>query len=71
MKKREKIKIKITGTPFPRKGCVTLVALPFPLKSILRQKKELWKLKYFNPAKIDLMFKKLLQKKPKSFKILL
>jgi hypothetical protein len=51
-RKRERKKKEITGTPFPNKGCVTLVALPFPLKkSILRQKKELWKLKYFTLQK--------------------
>jgi hypothetical protein len=31
--------------------CHTL-ALPFTLKGILRQKEELWKLKYFHHAKI-------------------
>ncbi len=29
------------------KGVCQIVASPFTLKSILRQKKELWKLKYF------------------------
>jgi hypothetical protein len=34
------------------KGCVNYtVALPFTLKSILRQKKELWKLKDFTMPK--------------------
>ncbi len=51
------------------KGCVTFVALPFTLKSILRQKKELWKLKYFMMQKYNLQ--KILQKKPNSIKILL
>jgi hypothetical protein len=36
-------------------GCVTdTVALPFTLKSILRQKEELWKLKYFTMQKYNL-----------------
>jgi hypothetical protein len=52
---------------------VTLVALPFTSKSILRQKKKLLQeLKYFHHAN-TIIFKKnpLLKKKhPKSFKIL-
>jgi len=34
--------------------CHTLAFLPFALKSILRQKKELWKLKYFTIQKYNL-----------------
>jgi hypothetical protein len=43
-------------TYFNNKGCVThYMALPFTLKSILRQKKkELWKLKYFTRQKYNL-----------------
>ncbi len=37
------------------KGCVShTVALPFTLKSILRQKEELWKFKYFTMQKYNL-----------------
>jgi hypothetical protein len=39
--------------------------LPFTLKSILRQKEELWKLKYFTMQKYNLQ--KILQKKTKIF----
>jgi hypothetical protein len=39
------------------------------LKSILRAKEELWKFKYFTMQKYNLP-KKILSKKPKSFKIL-
>jgi hypothetical protein len=38
-----------------------IVALPFTLKSILRQKKELWKLKYFTMQKYNLHKKNLLK----------
>jgi hypothetical protein len=43
------------------------------LKSILRPKEELWKLKYFTIAKIylNLQKNKSSKRKPKSFKILL
>jgi hypothetical protein len=34
------------------RGVSHCVALPFTLKSILRQKKELWKLKYFTTQKL-------------------
>jgi hypothetical protein len=47
--------------------CHTVVALLFTLKSILRQKEELWKLKYFTMQKYNVQ--KIFQKKPKSFKI--
>jgi hypothetical protein len=33
-------------------GVCHIAALPFTLKSILRQKEELWKFKYFTNAKI-------------------
>jgi hypothetical protein len=46
------------------------VALPFTLKSILRQKEELWKLKYFTMQKYNLQ-KKSSKRNQKSFKILL
>jgi hypothetical protein len=46
-----------------------IVALPFTLKSILRQKEELRKLKYFTMQKHNLQ-KILPKEKPKSFKIL-
>jgi hypothetical protein len=53
---------------FANKGCVThIVALPFTVKSILRQKKN-----YENSnisACKNIIFKKILYKKPKSFKI--
>jgi hypothetical protein len=43
------------------------VALPVTLKRILRQKEELWKLKYFTMQKYNLQKKeKILQKKPKN-----
>jgi hypothetical protein len=35
-----------------KQGVCHTVALPRTLKSVLRQKKELWKLKYFTNAKI-------------------
>jgi hypothetical protein len=34
-----------------KQGVCHIVALPFTLKSILRQKEELWKLKYISPCK--------------------
>jgi hypothetical protein len=43
------------------------VASPFTLKMYLKAKEELWKLKYFTMQKYNLP--KILQKKPKSFKI--
>jgi len=52
------------------KGCVTFVALPFTLKSILRQQKNYGNTQiYFTMQKYNLP--KILLKKPKSFKILL
>jgi len=45
------------------------MALPFTLKCILRQKEELRKLKHFTMQKIYLIFKNILKKRPKSFKI--
>jgi hypothetical protein len=36
------------------KGLCHTVALPFTLKSIARQKEELWKLKYFTMQKCNL-----------------
>jgi len=36
------------------KGYVTLWPLPFTLKSILKAKEELWKLKYFTMQKYNL-----------------
>jgi len=54
------------------KGCITIVALPFTLKSILRQKKKknYGKLKYISPCKKYNLPKNCSKKKPKSFKIL-
>jgi len=47
------------------------VALPFTFKKYLKAKEEeLWKFKYFTMQKYNLQ-KKILKKKPKSFKILL
>jgi hypothetical protein len=43
------------------------MSLPFTLKKDLKAKEELWKLKYFTMQKYN--FQKILQKKPKSFKI--
>jgi hypothetical protein len=51
-----------------QQGLCNTVALPFTLKNILKAKEELWKLKYFTMQKYNLQ--KVLQKKPKSFKIL-
>jgi len=48
-----------------KQGVCHIVALPFTLKSILRQKEELWKLKYFTMQKYNLQ--KILQKKTKIF----
>jgi hypothetical protein len=42
------------------KGACHTVALPFTLKTNLKAKEELWKLKYFTIAKIYLIFKKIL-----------
>ncbi len=50
-----------------KQGLCHTVALPFAFQSILRQKEELWKLKYFTMQKYTL--RKTLWKKPKSFKI--
>jgi len=44
-----------------------IVALPFTFKSILRQKKELWKHKYFTMQKYSLQ--KFFYEKPKSYKL--
>jgi hypothetical protein len=46
----------------PKQGVYqhSVVALPFTLKSILKAKEELWKLKYFTIAKIYLIFQKIL-----------
>jgi hypothetical protein len=39
-------------------------------KKYFKAKERIMETQIFHPAKIDLMFKKILQKKPKSFKIL-
>ncbi len=52
--------------PKPQKGCV---ALPFTLKSILRQKTNYGNSKYFTMQKNIIFQKKSSGKKPKSFKI--
>jgi hypothetical protein len=41
----------------PKQGVCHTVALPFTLKNILRQKEELWKLKYFTMQKYNLQKK--------------
>jgi hypothetical protein len=48
------------------KGC----GLAIYVKKYLKAKAELWKLKYISPSE-NIIFKKILWKKPKSFKILL
>ncbi len=54
-----------------QKGVCHTVALPFTLKSILRQKKNYGKkLKYISPCKNIILKKIPLKKKPKSLKIL-
>jgi hypothetical protein len=45
-------KITIVETNQPKQGVCHTVALPFTLKSILMEKKELWKLKYLTMQKI-------------------
>jgi hypothetical protein len=40
--------------PNVTRGVSHYVALPFTVKSILRQKKKLWKLEYFTMKKYDL-----------------
>jgi hypothetical protein len=49
---------------------VSHFGLAIYIKKYLKAKEELWKLKYISPCKNILIFKKILQKKPKSFKIL-
>jgi hypothetical protein len=41
------------AAPYEKQGVRHAVALPFTLKSILRQKEELWKLKYFTMQKYN------------------
>jgi len=48
-----------------KEGVCHIVALTFTLKSIIRQKEELWKLKYFAMQKYNLQ--NILHKKTKSF----
>jgi hypothetical protein len=43
-----------TKATLDKQGVGHIVALPFTLKIILRQKKELWKLKYFTRQKYNL-----------------
>jgi hypothetical protein len=50
---------------------VTHFGLAIYIKKYLKGKEELWKLKYISPCKKYNLNKKLLKKKPKSFKILL
>jgi hypothetical protein len=47
-----------------QQGVCHTVALPFTLKSILRQNEELWKPKYFSPCK-NLIFQKSSKKRTK------
>jgi len=51
-----------------KQGVYHTVALPFTLKKYLTAREELRKLKYFTMQKYNL--RKILLKKPKSFKIL-
>jgi hypothetical protein len=51
------------------KGMCHAVALPFTFKKYLTAKEDIWKLNYFTMQKYNLQ-KKILQKKPKYFKIL-
>jgi hypothetical protein len=52
------------------KGCVTLiVALPFTLKRVILRQKKNYGNSNISPCK-NIIFKKFLEKKPKSFKIL-
>jgi hypothetical protein len=58
-------------TSITNKGCVTLSLCHFAIyikKYLKAKEEELWKLKYFTMQKYNLS--KILQKKPKSFKIL-
>jgi hypothetical protein len=45
------------------------MALPFYIQKDLKAKEELWKLKYISPCH-NIIFKTILQKKPKSFTML-
>jgi len=47
------IKFKKNNWPKKKQGECYTVALPFALKRILRQKKNLWKLKYFSMQKYN------------------
>jgi hypothetical protein len=49
--------------------CHTM-ALPFTLKKYLKEKEELWKLKYFTTQKYNLQNMLLKKKQPKSLNIL-
>jgi hypothetical protein len=52
------------------RGCVTIcVALPFYIKKVSYGKRRIMKTQNISPCK-NITFKKVLQKKPKSFKIL-
>jgi hypothetical protein len=50
------------------RGCVTLYGLAIYIKKYFKAKEELWKLKYFTIQKYNLP--KILEKEPKSFKML-
>jgi hypothetical protein len=52
-----------------QQGVCHMVALPFTLKSNLKAKEQLWKLKSFTMQKY-INLQKILSKKPKSFKVL-
>jgi hypothetical protein len=52
-----------------KQGLCHTLAMPFTLKPILRPKKNYGNSKNISPQK-NIIFKKILQKKPKSFKIL-
>jgi hypothetical protein len=51
-----------------KQGLCQKCGLAIYIKKYLKAKEELWKLKYFTMQKYN--FQKILQKKPKSFKIL-
>jgi hypothetical protein len=54
--KPKKLKVLLS---LNEQGVCHTTALPFTLKSMLRQKEELWKLKYFTVQK-NIIFKKIL-----------
>ncbi len=53
-----------------KQGVCHTMALPFTLKKYLKEKEELWKLKYFTTQKYNLQNMLLKKKQPKSLNIL-